>query len=371
MNESTLVNLFLIIRVFLVGGLLFALPHIMRKGLVFGVYIGEGTAKGDSASQLLHSWRQGCVLVMVLALGVGLGISAAGWPVAGNLTGTAVLLCSALVLYLRVYAKARKLIPPEAARQAQKTVVSLDVDRSRGQPFARATLAICLITSLLVILYAVASYRVMPDLVPALSGTGSMSEKVFIDTIYFPVLALVVSSLFSLLALFTAGAKHSLRDGTGSYSAEAQDAFQLFFTRLLCWIAILFCALLTLISVQIVRVGLSATHSIGHEIWWAPGILVIFMLIGLIRIMRKYGQGGSFREYGSAETPLTGALADNDHWVWGLFYFNRDDSSLMVENRFGVGYTLNYAKSTAILFTVTYLVLTIGLAALGLVRVLS
>jgi len=49
-----------------------------------------------------------------------------------------------------------------------------------------------------------------------------------------------------------------LRDGTGSYSGEAQDAFQLFFTKLLCWIAILFCALLALISVQIVRVGLSA-----------------------------------------------------------------------------------------------------------------
>ena len=371
MNESTFVNLFLILRVFLVGGILFALPHIMRKGLVFGVYIGEGTARGDSARQLLHSWRQGCVLVMVLALGVGLGISAAGWPVAGNLTGTAVLLCSALVLYLRIYAKARELVPPEAARQAQKTVASLDVIRSRGASVARVTLAICLITSLVVITYAVASYRVMPDLVPTLTGTGPMSDKLFIDYVYFPVLALVVSSLFALLALFTAGAKHSLRDGSDSYSAEAQDAFQLFFTKLLCWMALLFCAFLTLISVQIVRVGLSDSNSIGSEIWWAAGILVIFMLIGLIRIMRKYGQGGSFREYGSAETPLTGALADNDHWVWGLFYFNRGDSSMMVEKRFGVGYTLNYAKPSAILFTVTYLVLTIGLTALGLVRVLS
>jgi uncharacterized membrane protein len=371
MNESTVVNLFLTLRVFLVGGLLFILPHIMRKGLMFGVYIGEGTANGDAARHLLHSWRQGCVLAMVLALGVGLGISAAGWPVAGNLTGTAVLLLAALVLYLHVYAEARKLVPPEAARQAQKTVVSLDVDRSRGDTFARATLATCLTTSLLVITYAAASYRVMPDLVPALSGTGPVSEKVFVDYVYFPALALVVSSLFALLALFTAGAKHSLRDGTGSYSAEAQDAFQLFSTRLLCWIALLFCAFLALISVQVVRAGLSQASSIGPEVWWAAGILLIFMLISLIWILRKYGQGGSFREYGSAETPLTGALADNDHWLWGLFYFNRDDSSMMVEKKFGVGYTLNYAKPSAILFTVTYLVLTIGLAVLGLVRALT
>jgi uncharacterized membrane protein len=68
---------------------------------------------------------------------------------------------------------------------------------------------------------------------------------------------------------------------------------------------------------------------------------------------------------------LTGTLADNDRWIWGLFYFDRDDSSMMVEKRFGLGYTLNYGKPASIVFTVTYLFLIISLTTLGVVRFLS
>jgi len=31
-------------------------------------------------------------------------------------------------------------------------------------------------------------------------------------------------------------------------------------------------------------------------------------------------------------------------WRWGMFYHNPDDASIMVEKRFGVGYTLNFAR---------------------------
>ncbi len=30
-------------------------------------------------------------------------------------------------------------------------------------------------------------------------------------------------------------------------------------------------------------------------------------------------------ERGSADAPLTNGLADNEHWVWGLFFFDRND----------------------------------------------
>jgi uncharacterized membrane protein len=35
------------------------------------------------------------------------------------------------------------------------------------------------------------------------------------------------------------------------------------------------------------------------------------------------------------------------YWKLGVFYFNRDDSALLVEKRFGLGYSLNFARLTA------------------------
>ena len=39
-------------------------------------------------------------------------------------------------------------------------------------------------------------------------------------------------------------------------------------------------------------------------------------------------------------------IADNDeHWKAGIFYWNKDDASLILPKRFGVGWTMNWARS--------------------------
>ncbi|MBN9618520.1 MAG: hypothetical protein J0H43_02130 [Actinobacteria bacterium] len=35
--------------------------------------------------------------------------------------------------------------------------------------------------------------------------------------------------------------------------------------------------------------------------------------------------------------------SDDQHWIGGIFYFNRDDRRLMPPKRFGIGRTLNFA----------------------------
>jgi Family of unknown function (DUF5808) len=35
------------------------------------------------------------------------------------------------------------------------------------------------------------------------------------------------------------------------------------------------------------------------------------------------------------------------YWKMGIFYFNREDSAVLVEKRFGLGYTLNFARPAA------------------------
>ncbi|MCX6538771.1 MAG: DUF5808 domain-containing protein [Acidobacteria bacterium] len=39
----------------------------------------------------------------------------------------------------------------------------------------------------------------------------------------------------------------------------------------------------------------------------------------------------------------------------GVFYVNRDDASIFVEKRFGVGYTINLGNTKALVFIVVFL----------------
>ncbi len=361
MSETFFVNMFLTLRVLLVGGFLLILPRIIRKGLLFGVYVGEDVAAANAGRQLVRHWRRGCGLIMVLSLVIGYTISMAGRPVTGNLTGTAVLLCSALALYLFVYSRARKLVMPDATQQASKAVASLDGRNPKETGFAKLTLGICLIAGLATVAYAAVSYRAIPGQVLSFTEKGALIDKSVVIFLFFPCLNLVVSPFFALLAVLTAGAKRALRDGLDSHSVEAQDAFRAIYAKAVSSLALLICTSLSLLSVQIIRVGLFATEFPWIGFVWVAGGIAVCMAALVVLIIKGYGQGGSFRELGSAKTPLTGSLADNAHWVWGLFYFNRDDPSMMIERRFGFGYGINYGNRNAVLLVVTFLALIAGL----------
>jgi YD repeat-containing protein len=369
MDETFVVNFFLTLRVLIVGGILLVIPHITRKGLLFGVYVGEDTVKGRPGRQLLQSWRRSCLLTMLLSLVIGLGISVSGAPVAGNLTGTAVLLLVALVLYLQAHSKARNLVTPTAEGQAEIAVASLEIRSTNEAGFAKLALAICISAGLGTVAYAVVAYFEMPSMVPTMTDSNVMHEKSIITFIITPLFNLVLSPFLALIAVFTAGAKRSMRGGSGGHSKEAQDAFRVASTNLVSAVALLGCAFLTLLSVQIVRIGLSEIDSIGAivSVGVVAGVFVVASAIGVIWLIKRYGQGGALRETGSVKERLTGSLADNSHWLMGLFYYNADDPSMMIEKRFGVGYSFNYGNRKARLIVLTVLTLLVGLSVLALV----
>jgi hypothetical protein len=358
MGEAVVVNVALMLRVLLVGGIFLILPHITRKGLLFGVYVGEALADRATVRRLVGDWHLGCVILMVLSLLIGFGISLAGRPLAGNLTGTATLLLGGLGLYLRFHSRARGLALPVTEEQGKKATAPLVGGEPKGAGLAKLALGLCLLTSLAAFVYAMVSYE------------GLWSDRSLIRFMFVPSLNLVLSPFFALLALLTANAKRSVRSGSGGRSVEAQDAFRATNANLLSWFALLNCAFMTILSMEIVRIRLSGTSSLGGGFWLMvgvmAGIVVVFALFNLIRILKRYGQGGALIERGSVDAPLTDGLADNVHWVWGLFYVDRDDPSIMVEKRFGFGYTFNYGNRTAILIVATFLVLILSLIALGL-----
>lgn len=66
------------------------------------------------------------------------------------------------------------------------------------------------------------------------------------------------------------------------------------------------------------------------------------------------GVEGNAMARGSAETASESAsssvampLDDDEHWKLGIFYFNPDDASVWLPERFGIGWTMNLARPAA------------------------
>ncbi len=368
-GEVLVVNLFLLLRVLLVGGMFILFPRITRRGLFFGVYMGEEFPGSDQAKSILRTWDKSCFTWMATALGVGLVGTLAGNAVAGNLTGTAVLIIGLTALFFRTYSKVKALKSPVGAEQASIGTATLQVGSTKGEVFAKVTLLVCILVALGTLTYAYLSYPSMGERMPTLwslfGGAEGTTEITYLTVLYFPGWNLLLAPLFAVLALMISTAKRSLREGPGNRSTEAQEAFRNTNAILFAGNALFMLAMLTTVSLNVLSIGRGNADAIWGWVWVLMAVYILSALVALGFIFRRLGQGGSRIERGYDDGALTGGLADNDRWVAGVFYVNPDDPSLMVESRFGIGYAMNWGQGLSIVFAAFFGGLTLTLIVLG------
>src|SRR5512135_1468077 len=101
----------LVLEVVIVGGLLLIQPYVVRRGLLFGVYVGEERWGGDEARAITRQWVTGMiagmgagVLLALLTVSLHLGPEPVGF-----LVSVLVLLVTSYGVYLRAYFRAKPL----------------------------------------------------------------------------------------------------------------------------------------------------------------------------------------------------------------------------------------------------------------------
>jgi uncharacterized membrane protein len=93
-------------------------------------------------------------------------------------------------------------------------------------------------------------------------------------------------------------------------------------------------------------------------------LLAFVFVLGTIVVLARLGQGGSRMPAGddarvaSSAVPVGDRIPDR-YWKLGIFYFNPDDSAVLVEKRFGLGYSLNFARPTAWIILLLLLIATL------------
>ena len=93
-------------------------------------------------------------------------------------------------------------------------------------------------------------------------------------------------------------------------------------------------------------------------------IACVPVVAGSIAITVIYGQSGTkiqarlaAREANDGEMPID----DDEHWKLGIFYFNPQDPSLWLPERFGIGWTMNFGRPAAWLVVAGFAIVATGL----------
>ena len=359
--------LYMLVETIILGAILIILPRIGRRGLLFGVYVGEARSMGEEAERLRREWTRGMAILVVAALVVGMGLEAAlANPVLMPLS-SGLLVLGFFVLYFRSYGRARRLAadaPPPAAAPFQ----------SGPAPSAGIAPLVVLVVGLsgglLALGYAWSHYPLLPERIPVHFGLDGRPDgwapRSAASVMFLPFLTLAMGIVFGVLTYFVAHAKRALRYADDGTSLAAQDRFRRMMCRFLATLGVLVTTMLTLGSISSIRVAMGEAGALS-ALFLALGVgVAVTAFGGVLYIAVRYGQGGARLERAAASAPLTNGLADNRFWHLGMFYVNRDDPSIMVEHRFGLGYTINLGNWKGVLLLAGILVGTLGAGLVGM-----
>jgi uncharacterized membrane protein len=341
------VNPILLVRVILLAlGMLSAvvhwlMPRFTRPDLYFAVTVAPGFRDSTEGRAILRLFRREIIEVSLPALAL-LGILA--------LTPALPLAPSALLLqlggYFAVYYRTRRRVLPHAL--GPTTIREAQIGRrNRRVPGGWVTAA-----GPFALLAASAGYlathwqRIPAHLIMHWGADGQPDRwaERSPGTVFLPVV--VATGILVAMTLLLYGIAHWLRPiHAGGLQGEHESRYRRTTSILLLvieyWIAALFS-------------WLGVRPLLSHSFQQPPTALAVvpaLIAVASAAILLWLGQGGSRippeRERESESTEPVGDRTEDRFWKLGVFYFNRGDPSVMVEKRFGIGYTVNFAHPVA------------------------
>jgi len=184
-------------------------------------------------------------------------------------------------------------------------------------------------------------YHLIPDQIPMqYSLTGEVTnwaDKSYRTALIFPILQVYMTLLFLFINTIIAKSKQEV---SATHPEESIRQNIVFRRRWSLFIIVSGIAMILMFSL----VQLSFIFSINEYVLWiVPSVLTLLMIIGAIILSFTTGQGGSRIQSSTDKAGHVMERDDDQYWKLGQFYFNKDDPSIFLEKRFGVGWTNNWA----------------------------
>ncbi len=270
---------------------------------------------------------------------------------------TVVYIIASFFIYLYFHRRMKALKAKEKWSKTKTQQLVVDTSfRNYRLTYSNLWFLIPLLITLVTILFTFQMYDKIPDRFPMqynFSGeVTNWADKSYKTLLLMPVMQIYLTVIFLFTNIVISRAKQQVSAEQPERSLKQNLVFRRRWSAFTIWSGIGMVLLFSFSQYTFIYPV--------HGVWVmvVPLVFTFAIVAGAIVLSVSTGQGGSRVKTVSGSD---GGVIDRDddrHWKLGQIYFNPKDPALFLEKRFGVGWTVNFARPSAWVV----LVVIIGLA---------
>jgi len=358
--NTTMMLLLMTALIPIVGIMMAITPYLMKKSECFTVTVPETALYDPYLQGLKKRYLMAMLSATAVLTALGFVATFAGSEIASIVLFTVGVLAIVVIGYglmLHNRSKVRRYKKEQNWVTTQDAAVAVVTGEATPQAISLKWNLLYLLVIALTLAIGYLGYDAMPEQIPlnmSFDGqVGSYAEK-------SPLIILMPAMIQAFLALCFFGSHWMIlrskrlsnpnAPATSALAygmfAHAQSIYLLALGTILCTMMILF---------PLSFVGVVTIMQAGVFIM----IGALIAVVGAIGIAVVYGQGGS-RVFVRMQASDTIPADDDRFWKLGIFYVNKDDPSLFLLERFGVGWTVNFGRPAVWVILALFVLITVA-----------
>lgn len=326
------------------------MPYWTRRTESFGVSIPTNIYNSPTLKVMRRKYALivGIVSILCIALFLIIGSGYTDETILSFLYGvviTAYIIATFLV-YLKFHFAMKQLKKEHnwTKDKSQHIVINTKFHQQK-LTYSNGWFLISFLLTMITVILTLQFYEKIPDPIPMqynLSGeVTNWADKTYRSALFVPIMQAYLTFLFIFVNTIIAKSKQQISAENSETSLQQNITFR---RRWSLFTIITGLSLTAMFSFM----QLSYFYEMNSTfLMTVPLILSICIVIGAIILSITTGQGGSRLKTVTLKDGQSIDRDDDQHWKLGQFYFNKDDPALFLEKRFGVGWTINWARPTA------------------------
>lgn len=357
---------FYLIGLFFLVNVSFAfIPYWTRKTENFGVSISESMYFRQDFKVMRKKYTSILVIISVILfvsfLILGFQLEEKTVMILFTIV-TVAYFVSSFLLYLPFHFKMKQIKEVENWQQDRKQSLVIDTKfREENLTYSNGWFLIPALITIATIAFTFIVYENIPKEIPihtSFSGKVTYDKKSMGNVLILPITQLFLVGMFLVINYVIKHSKQQVSVENPHTSKQQNVMFRRRWSLYMVVTSILITIMFTFLQMTFIYPSLLAYEALVTFSF--TGII----LFGAILLSITTGQGGS--RIKRSEKNENGKIDRDDdrHWKLGQFYVNKNDPSIFVEKRFGVGWTNNWAHPVSWIFIILILGLGIGIPIL-------